>query len=166
MSHSSLLSKCASVAARYELRDVFDNVIISLCKFSTLLNMPEVHDSAKCGILYFLMTIKYSDQEDQQNPQMFMSSLALSPGTWVANMEDSWTSVGSIGPPSHWKLISSLLGPQKLAEAASERLNLGVVNGSASEHLNLGVVLFTTPKFRCSEAASANFWGNFQKAGN
>ena len=42
MSHSSLLSKCASVAARYELRDVFDNVIISLCKFSTLLNMPEV----------------------------------------------------------------------------------------------------------------------------
>jgi brefeldin A-resistance guanine nucleotide exchange factor 1 len=35
-------SKCASVAARYELRDVFDNVIISLCKFSTLLNMPEV----------------------------------------------------------------------------------------------------------------------------
>ena len=41
---SSILSssKCASVAAHYELREVFDNLIISLCKFTTLLNTHEV----------------------------------------------------------------------------------------------------------------------------
>ena len=37
-----LCSKCASVAARYELKEVFDNLIITLCKFTTLLNTHEV----------------------------------------------------------------------------------------------------------------------------
>ena len=35
-------SVCASVAAHYELNQVFDKLIISLCKFTTLLNPPEV----------------------------------------------------------------------------------------------------------------------------
>ena len=35
-------SQCASVAAHYELREVFDNLVISLCKFTTLLNTHEV----------------------------------------------------------------------------------------------------------------------------
>ena len=35
-------SMCASVAAHYELHQVFDKLIISLCKFTTLLNPPEV----------------------------------------------------------------------------------------------------------------------------
>ena len=35
-------SKCASVAARYELKEVFDNLIITLCKFTALLNTHEV----------------------------------------------------------------------------------------------------------------------------
>ena len=35
-------SMCASVAAHYELNQVFDKLIISLCKFTTLLNPPEV----------------------------------------------------------------------------------------------------------------------------
>jgi len=34
-------SQCASVAAHYELREVFDNLIISLCKFTSLLNTHE-----------------------------------------------------------------------------------------------------------------------------
>ena len=37
-------SKCASVAARYELKEVFDNLIITLCKFTTLLNTHEVSE--------------------------------------------------------------------------------------------------------------------------
>ena len=36
------LSVCASVAAHYEQNQVFDKLIISLCKFTTLLNPPEV----------------------------------------------------------------------------------------------------------------------------
>ena len=35
-------SKCSSVAARYELKEVFDNLIITLCKFTSLLNTHEV----------------------------------------------------------------------------------------------------------------------------
>ena len=35
-------SKCASVAAHFEVKEVFDNLIISLCKFTTLLNLHEV----------------------------------------------------------------------------------------------------------------------------
>ena len=35
-------SMCASVAANYELNQVFDKLVISLCKFTTLLNPPEV----------------------------------------------------------------------------------------------------------------------------
>ena len=37
-------SKCASVAARYELKEVFDNLIITLCKFTALLNTHEVSE--------------------------------------------------------------------------------------------------------------------------
>ena len=43
-------SKCASVAARYELKEVFDNLIITLCKFTTLLNTHEV-GGALCVLL-------------------------------------------------------------------------------------------------------------------
>ena len=35
-------SKCARIAAYYCMSDVFDNLIISLCKFTTLLNSREV----------------------------------------------------------------------------------------------------------------------------
>eukprot|EP00731_Ephydatia_muelleri_P005747 Em0002g1923a len=34
-------SKCASIAAHYEVTEVFDNLVISLCKFTTLLTTPE-----------------------------------------------------------------------------------------------------------------------------
>eukprot|EP00731_Ephydatia_muelleri_P005742 Em0002g1918a len=34
-------SKCASIAAHYEVTEVFDNLVISLCKFITLLTTPE-----------------------------------------------------------------------------------------------------------------------------
>ena len=34
--------KCASVSAHYGLSDVFDNLIISLCKFTGLLSTGEV----------------------------------------------------------------------------------------------------------------------------
>jgi golgi-specific brefeldin A-resistance guanine nucleotide exchange factor 1 len=35
-------SKCARIAAYYSASDVFDNLVISLCKFTTLLNSREV----------------------------------------------------------------------------------------------------------------------------
>src|SRR6185436_826117 len=35
-------SKCARIAAHYYMSDVFDNLVISLCKFTTLLNNREV----------------------------------------------------------------------------------------------------------------------------
>jgi brefeldin A-resistance guanine nucleotide exchange factor 1 len=35
-------SKCARIAAHYLMSDVFDNLVISLCKFTTLLNNREV----------------------------------------------------------------------------------------------------------------------------
>lgn len=35
-------SKCARIAAHYLMTDVFDNLVISLCKFTTLLNSREV----------------------------------------------------------------------------------------------------------------------------
>ena len=41
-------SQCASVAAHYELREVFDNLVISLCKFTTLLNTHEVTMATSC----------------------------------------------------------------------------------------------------------------------
>ena len=34
--------KCAVISAHYEMGDVFDNLIISLCKFTTLLSSTEV----------------------------------------------------------------------------------------------------------------------------
>ena len=34
--------KCALISAHYSLSDVFDNLVISLCKFTTLLIPPEV----------------------------------------------------------------------------------------------------------------------------
>ena len=34
--------KCAMVSAHYAMSDVFDNLVISLCKFTTLLSTPEV----------------------------------------------------------------------------------------------------------------------------
>ncbi|PIK37413.1 putative golgi-specific brefeldin A-resistance guanine nucleotide exchange factor 1 isoform X4 [Apostichopus japonicus] len=34
-------SKCAMISAHYCLTDVFDNLVISICKYSTLLNSPE-----------------------------------------------------------------------------------------------------------------------------
>ncbi|XP_077999496.1 Golgi-specific brefeldin A-resistance guanine nucleotide exchange factor 1-like [Glandiceps talaboti] len=37
--------KCAMISAHYGLSDVFDNLIISLCKFTTLLNPPESMES-------------------------------------------------------------------------------------------------------------------------
>ena len=35
-------SKCASVAAHFEMKEVFDKLIITLCKFTTLMNAHEV----------------------------------------------------------------------------------------------------------------------------
>ena len=35
-------SKCASVAAHFEMKKMFDKLIITLCKFSTLMNAHEV----------------------------------------------------------------------------------------------------------------------------
>lgn len=43
-------SKCASIAAHYELTEVFDNLIISLCKFTTLLTTPEPASSVAFAI--------------------------------------------------------------------------------------------------------------------
>lgn len=34
--------KCAQIAAHYMMSDVFDNIVISLCKFTNLLNQSEV----------------------------------------------------------------------------------------------------------------------------
>lgn len=33
--------KCASIAAHYGMSDVFDNLVIHLCKFSTLMSTSE-----------------------------------------------------------------------------------------------------------------------------
>ena len=41
-------SMCASVAAHYELHQVFDKLVITLCKFTTLLNPPEVYNTTIC----------------------------------------------------------------------------------------------------------------------
>jgi len=38
-------NKCAKIAAHYFMSDVFDNLVISLCKFTTLLNNREVNDN-------------------------------------------------------------------------------------------------------------------------
>jgi brefeldin A-resistance guanine nucleotide exchange factor 1 len=40
-------NKCARIAAHYLMSDVFDNLVISLCKFTTLLNNREVKLSVK-----------------------------------------------------------------------------------------------------------------------
>ena len=40
--------KCASVSAHYGLSDVFDNLIISLCKFTGLLATGEVMELFGC----------------------------------------------------------------------------------------------------------------------
>ncbi|KAJ8022774.1 Golgi-specific brefeldin A-resistance guanine nucleotide exchange factor 1 [Holothuria leucospilota] len=37
--------KCAMISAHYGLTDVFDNLVISICKYSTLLNSPESPES-------------------------------------------------------------------------------------------------------------------------
>ena len=37
--------KCARIAAYYSMSDVFDNLVISLCKFTSLLNSREVRES-------------------------------------------------------------------------------------------------------------------------
>lgn len=37
--------KCAMIAAHYAMSDVFDNLVISLCKFTTLLSSPEVEEN-------------------------------------------------------------------------------------------------------------------------
>ena len=37
--------KCALISAHYGLSDVFDNLVISLCKFTTLLNAPEAGEN-------------------------------------------------------------------------------------------------------------------------
>ena len=44
-------SKCARIAAYYCMSDVFDNLVISLCKFTTLLNSREV----KFSLFYYLL---------------------------------------------------------------------------------------------------------------
>ena len=44
--------KCASVSAHYGLSDVFDNLIISLCKFTGLLATGEVMEY---GFLFFAL---------------------------------------------------------------------------------------------------------------
>lgn len=36
--------KCAMISAHYGLSEVFDNLVISLCKFTTFLNSAEVGD--------------------------------------------------------------------------------------------------------------------------
>ena len=58
---------CASVAAHYELNQVFDKLIISLCKFTTLLNPPEVYihvhmqtvDKPICCLLTYYPTMLF-----------------------------------------------------------------------------------------------------------
>lgn len=40
--------KCAMISAHYGMSDVFDNLVISLCKFTTLLNAVEVSDYTMC----------------------------------------------------------------------------------------------------------------------
>ena len=49
--------KCALISAHYSLSDVFDNLVISLCKFTTLLIPPEV--SGDTAIHYQYMLLKY-----------------------------------------------------------------------------------------------------------
>ena len=48
--------KCAMVSAHYGMSDVFDNLVISLCKFTTLLSAPEVrrddYDVGICSLRY------------------------------------------------------------------------------------------------------------------
>ena len=45
-------NKCAPIAAYYSMSDVFDNLVISLCKFTTLLNNRDVG-------FHFLKIIEY-----------------------------------------------------------------------------------------------------------
>lgn len=40
-----LCRKCAMIAAHYGFSNVFDNLIISLCKFTTLSNEVRLHDN-------------------------------------------------------------------------------------------------------------------------
>jgi len=47
-------TKCARIAAHYFMSDVFDNLVISLCKFTTLLNSREVK-----FLIYFIEKIFY-----------------------------------------------------------------------------------------------------------
>ena len=39
---SCFFRKCAMISAHYGMSDVFDNLVISLCKFTTLLSAVEV----------------------------------------------------------------------------------------------------------------------------
>ena len=47
--------KCAMISAHYGMSDVFDNLVISLCKFTTLLSAPEVSPHV-CVIMRFHMS--------------------------------------------------------------------------------------------------------------
>jgi len=42
--------KCAMISAHYGMSDVFDNLVISLCKFTTLLTSTDVSSSHRLDI--------------------------------------------------------------------------------------------------------------------
>ncbi len=50
-------SKCASVAAHFELKEVFDKLIITLCKFTTLLNNHEVCYNLKIQFVFVFVCL-------------------------------------------------------------------------------------------------------------
>ena len=65
--HFSSLRKCAVISARYGLSEVFDNLVISLCKFTTLLSQGEV-----CTLL-ILGTDIFSQAIEQANVKFIES---------------------------------------------------------------------------------------------
>ena len=52
------LRKCAVISARYGLSEVFDNLVISLCKFTTLLSQGEVCIASFFGFILLLFMIR------------------------------------------------------------------------------------------------------------
>jgi len=57
--------KCALISAHYSLSDVFDNLVISLCKFTTLLIPPEVRISRKGEIGLLIVSFTFNNTAEK-----------------------------------------------------------------------------------------------------
>ena len=108
----SFCRKCALISAHYGLSDVFDNLVISLCKFTTLLNAPEVSVMQHCEypslpLKYYIFWLR----------NLLSRSLQCSGGTFQLGREDVATTAhpsrrghGFIGYPKG-RNVERALGP-------------------------------------------------------